>query len=62
MTVSDFVSIAINYDTLMARAMLRACGVPSGFVGDPALDDGPPADAEVMACFRNFGSPMDGRF
>ena len=62
MTVSDFISIAIKYDTAMARATLRACGVPSGYVGDPVQDDAPPVDAETMACFRNFGSPMDGRF
>lgn len=46
----------------VALAFLRALGVPVGVpVGSP---DGEPEwrDPEVMECFSNHGSPMDGRF
>lgn len=61
MTVSDFIRIARRYDTLMSRAMLRACGYPVG-VELPTRDaPDEPRDPVLAWCFANHGSPMDWR-
>lgn len=61
-TVEYMVRAALRRDTVMSRAMLRACGVPV-----PRALPRPGSIVEVdtfagMAeCFANHGSPMDGR-
>lgn len=60
MDIAEFVRIALRYDTLIARAMLRACGWPVG-VEVGAWEPEPPTDRDVAWCFANHGSPMDGR-
>lgn len=46
----------------VALAFLRALGVPVG-VQVGSVEEAPEwRDPEVMACFANHGSPMDGRF
>lgn len=55
-------SIALRYDTLMSRAMLRALGVvvrpEGGAVPKPCAKRVRDAEYEGMRwCFRNFGSP-----
>ena len=60
MTVSDYIRIALRHDTLMSRAMLRACGYPVGVeVGEPTSEDA--SDQDIAWCFANHGSPMDWR-
>lgn len=61
-TVEYMVRAALRCDTVMSRAMLRACGVPvlrprprTGSIVLVATYDG------VGECFANHGSPMDGR-
>ena len=60
MTVSDFIKIARRYDTLMSRAMLRACGYPVG-VPVGSWHEEPEPDDDIAWCFANHGSPMDWR-
>lgn len=49
-------------NNVVAIAFLRALGWPVG-APMPAADDALEwNDPEVMACFANHGSPMDGRF
>ena len=60
MTVSDYIRIARRYDTLMSRAMLKACGYPVG-VAVGSWHAEPKADDEIAWCFANHGSPMDWR-
>lgn len=61
-TVEYMVRAALRCDTVMSRAMLRACGVPV-----PRSRPRPGAIVRVGAydavaeCFANHGSPMDGR-
>lgn len=61
-TVDYMVRAALRRDTVMSRAMLRACGVPV-----PRSFPRPGSIVEVEAyaglaeCFANHGSPMDGR-
>ena len=60
--------IALRYDTAMSRAMLRALGRDAPCVRPracPAVRVGHEASEarryrDLMACFRNHGSPMDG--
>lgn len=61
-SVDYMIRAALRFDTAMSRAMLRACGVPvprsrpriGAVVSAGAYDD-------MRCCFRNCGSPMDGR-
>lgn len=61
-TVEYMICSALRCDTSMSRAMLRACGIP---VPAKMLRVGAVvrvgACADVLECFRNHGSPMDGR-
>lgn len=59
--VDYMISAALR--TAMSRAMLRACGIPvprirprAGLVA-VSSDNG-----DVIACFVNHGSPMEGRW
>lgn len=46
----------------VALAFLRALGWPVGELV-PNVEDAPEwSDPEVLDCFANHGSPMDGRF
>lgn len=61
--VHYMIRAALRWDTAMSRAMLRACGIPvprirprAGLVA-VSSDNG-----DVIACFVNHGSPMDGRW
>lgn len=48
-----------RWRTATSRAMLRALGAE---LRDPEpLPDEPRPDRELMECFANHGSPMDGR-
>lgn len=60
MTTSDFIRIALRHDTLMSRAMLKACGYPVG-VAVGTWHAEPESDDEIAWCFANHGSPMDWR-
>lgn len=61
-SVDYMIRAALRCDTVMSRAMLRACGVPvprsrprmGAVISVGAYD-------EMVECFRNCGSPMDGR-
>ena len=61
-SIDHMIRAALRKDNAISRAMLRACGVavphrlpPVGsIVRVDAYDD-------VMECFANHGSPMDGR-
>lgn len=61
-SVDYMIRAALRKDNTMSRAMLRACGVAVPHrlppVGCIAHVD---SHAEIMACFVNHGSPMDGR-
>ena len=61
-SIADMISSALLYDTVMSRAMLRACGIP---VPRPRPRRGSivvvDMYADVAACFANHESPMDGR-
>jgi len=60
LTHEELARIALRHDTSMARAMLRALGVPvprSFRAGVPVRADY--IDPDVLWCFRNHGSPMD---
>lgn len=49
-------------NNVVALAFLRALGVPVG-VPCGAVEEAPEwRDPDVLACFANHGSPMDGRF
>lgn len=56
------IKAALGCDTLMSRAMLRACGVavPSQMPPDGVIVIADDYDG-MLECFRNHGSPMDGR-
>lgn len=60
--IEYMIKSALGCDTAMSRAMLRACGirVPASMpaVGAVVSVD---AYADAFECFRNHGSPMDGR-
>lgn len=60
--IAEIVRIALRHDTVMSRAMLRACGVGAR---EPRPAPGAVVPAEryagVLECFANCGSPMDGR-
>lgn len=61
-TVEYMVRAALRCDTVMSRAMLRACGVPVPHSFPPrgsivAVN----AFAGMAECFANHDSPMDGR-
>ena len=62
---ADLVRIALRYDTLMSRAMLRACGChapdPWPKPGTVVRVDDMGRYADIALCFRNGESPMDGR-
>lgn len=49
-------------NNVVALAFLRALGMPVGEPIDPAEDAAEWRDPEVLSCFANHGSPMDGRF
>lgn len=55
--------IALRYDTLMSRAMLRALGITRSVVARAVTRTGSEGRRYVgMAwCFANHGSPMDVR-
>lgn len=61
-TVEYMICSALRCDTSMSRAMLRACGIP---VPAKMLRVGAVVRvgerADVLECFCNHGSPMDGR-
>lgn len=61
-TVEYMVRAALRRDTVMSRAMLRACGVP---VPRALPRPGSIVEVDTFAglteCFANHGSPMDGR-
>ena len=68
--VERVLSVSPKVDTAMARAFRRACGVRgvpaiaasaaiSGF--SRAAYAAADSFRNVSECFRNFGSPMDGR-
>lgn len=61
-TVEYMVRAALRRDTVMSRAMLRACGVPVPRAF-PRLGSIVEVGAYVglAECFANHGSPMDGR-
>ena len=61
MTVSDYIRIALRHDTVMSRAMLRACGYPVGVELPTAPAPDEPRDPVLAWCFANHGSPMDWR-
>lgn len=61
MTVSDFIRIALRHDTLMSRAMLRACGYHVGVELPTGAAPDEPRDPALAWCFANHGSPMDLR-
>lgn len=59
-SAEDMAAIALRYDTVVSRAMLRACGVPVpharpriGSIVAAAVFDG------MTECFANRESPMD---
>lgn len=61
-TVEYMIRAALRCDTAMSRAMLRACGVPVPCARPRAgAVVSSEAYAEMAECFRNCGSPMDGR-
>lgn len=61
-TVECMVRAALRRDTVMSRAMLRACGVPvpRAFPRPGSIVEAG-AYAGLTECFANHGSPMDGR-
>lgn len=65
-TRSDILASALRAvrraNNAVALAFLRALGWPVGKSVEPAPDEPEWRDPEVMACFANHGSPMDGRF
>lgn len=61
-TIEYMIEVALRCDTIMSRAMLEACGVPQParpVIGRPRKPSG--GYDGVAECFRNLGSPMDGR-
>ena len=61
-SVEYMIRAALCRDTVMSLAMLRACGVPvpRGRPRHGAIVNVRTRD-EIAECFRNYGSPMDGR-
>ena len=60
--VDYMIRSALGCDTLMSRAMLRACGVPVprmfpriGAIVEASVY------GDIDECFSNHASPMDGR-
>lgn len=55
--------IALRYDTLMSRAMLRALGLTRAVASAARVRTGSEARryAGLAWCFANHGSPMDAR-
>lgn len=62
---ADFIRIALGHDTTMSRAMLRACRYPAPEPwpkpGTKICVEDIDKYADIVACFRNDESPMDGR-
>lgn len=72
LTHDNLLRIARRYDTLMARAMLRALGYAKPLRGPSRGRGGRPTPTAAALlerrrysgmgwCFANHGSPMDGR-
>ena len=61
-SVEEVIAIALQYDTAISRAMLRACGVPVPHAR-PRIGSIVAVDSYdgLGECFANHGSPMDGR-
>lgn len=61
-SIEYMINAALQCDTTLSRAMLRACGVPipsprprAGSIVPVAIYD------DMAACFANTSSPLDGR-
>lgn len=60
--IDYMIRAALRKDNAISRAMLRACGIavphrrpPIGCIA--RVDE----QTDIMVCFANHGSPMDGR-
>ncbi len=60
-TVEYMVSAALRCDTAMSRAMLRACGMAVPHPPQVGCAVSVETADDVLWCFANRGSPMDGR-
>lgn len=66
-SVDYIIKAALEHDTSMSRAFLRACGIPVAPMPEhaaPAVvstETADEADPDIAWCFRNAGSPMEWR-
>lgn len=65
--IEYIIRAALQHDTSMSRAFLRACGIPVAPMPEhaaPAVasaEAADEADPGIAWCFRNVGSPMEWR-
>ncbi len=61
--VGHVLAVPPKVDTTMARAFRRACGIRAlpVMVASAVRSAASHAASDIAECFRNVGSPMDGR-